>query len=77
MGADNQDSEMADADTAQSEQKIGIKAKKGIDDSVSSKKKEDFTGLLESSIPQFRDMALKEGNKAQALEGLLGVGIAP
>jgi hypothetical protein len=70
----DKDKEMADADAEKTEQKIGgIKMKKGIDDSVSSKKKEDFTQLLATSIPQNRDLALKEGNKAQALENLLGV----
>jgi len=40
---------------------------------VSSKKKEDFTPLLDAAIPQNRDLALKEGKKAEALENLLGV----
>eukprot|EP00286_Rhodomonas_abbreviata_P021292 CAMPEP_0181311530 /NCGR_PEP_ID=MMETSP1101-20121128/13188_1 /TAXON_ID=46948 /ORGANISM="Rhodomonas abbreviata, Strain Caron Lab Isolate" /LENGTH=473 /DNA_ID=CAMNT_0023418271 /DNA_START=9 /DNA_END=1430 /DNA_ORIENTATION=+ len=48
-----------------------MKAKEDM--TVSSKKKEDFTPLLDAAIPQNRDLALKEGKKAEALENLLGV----
>ena len=41
--------------------------------SISTKKKEDFGPLLEASIPQNRDLALKEGKKAEAIENLLTV----
>ena len=49
-------------------------AKKDKDDlSGSSKAKVDFGPILEASIPQNRDLALKEGKPAEAIENLLGV----
>jgi hypothetical protein len=50
-------------------------AKKPKDElsSTSSKAKIDFGPILEASIPQNRDLALKEGKPAEAIENLLGV----
>jgi hypothetical protein len=49
-------------------------SKKDKDDlSGSSKAKIDFGPILEASIPQNRDLALKEGKKAEAIENLLAV----
>lgn len=66
--SESKDVKMEDAE------KEETKGKKGLDDAVSSKKKEDFGPLLAAAIPQNRDLALKEGKKEQALENLLGVG---
>ena len=44
--------------------------------STSSKPKVDFGPLLETSIPQNRDLALKEGKPAEAIENLLSVSAA-
>jgi hypothetical protein len=41
--------------------------------STSTKAKIDFGPILEASIPQNRDLALKEGKPAEAIENLLGV----
>lgn len=63
---------MPDADMKDAE-KEEIKGKKGLSEIGGSKTKEDFTPLLESAIPQNRDLALKQGKKAEAIENLLGV----
>jgi len=47
--------------------------KKGLSEIASNKKKEDFGPLLEASLPQNRDLALKQGKKDEAIENLLGV----
>mmetsp|Transcript_24771 Transcript_24771/g.58867 ORF Transcript_24771/g.58867 Transcript_24771/m.58867 type:complete len:479 (+) Transcript_24771:24-1460(+) len=61
-------------DEKQSKLMQAVSANKAKEDMmVSSKKKEDFTPLLDAAIPQNRDLALKEGKKAEALENLLGV----
>lgn len=64
------DAVMKDADKEEE-----IVGKKGLSEIGGSKTKEDFTPLLESSIPQNRDLALKQGKKAQAIENLLGVSL--
>jgi hypothetical protein len=66
------DAEMKDADKEEE-----IVGKKGLSEIGGSKTKEDFTPLLESSIPQNRDLALKQGKKAEAIENLLGVSPRP
>ena len=49
-------------------------AKKDKEDlSATTKAKIDFGPILEASIPQNRDLALKEGKPAEAIENLLGV----
>lgn len=51
------------------------KAAKKVKEELStpSKVKVDFGPILEASIPQNRDLALKEGKPAEAIENLLGV----
>uniref|UniRef100_A0A7S0HEG8 PCI domain-containing protein n=1 Tax=Hanusia phi TaxID=3032 RepID=A0A7S0HEG8_9CRYP len=60
-------------DKGSDEKKNFISSKNKDDMSISTKKKEDFGPLLEASIPQNRDLALKEGKKAEAIENLLTV----
>ena len=50
------------------------KAKKKEEDlTPATKNKVDFGPLLETSIPQNRDLALKEGKLGEAIENLLAV----
>jgi len=49
------------------------KPKKDKEDLSVSKPKVDFGPLLETSIPQNRDLALKDGKPAEAIENLLSV----
>ncbi|KAJ1488390.1 hypothetical protein T484DRAFT_2019564 [Baffinella frigidus] len=70
------DQEMKDggeskADAVKKKSIMDIKAKEDM--SISTKKKEDFAPLLATAIPQNRDLALKEGKKAEAVENLLAV----
>jgi hypothetical protein len=68
---------MPDAEMKDAEKEEEIVGKKGLSEIGGSKTKEDFTPLLESSIPQNRDLALKQGKKAEAIENLLGVSPRP